>query len=303
MLRSVEEAAEEYMASGGDTSAGSGGGQTIDTARAAADILGAPLLIAPTVASNDAPCSALSIIHDETGAVAEIRATRRNPDLVLVDTEIIAQSPPRLLSAGMGDALSTFFEARACKASGARNMAGGRCGETAFTLARLCYDTLLRYGETALADAGRKTVTPALEQVVHANIFLSGVGFESGGVAASHAVNDGFSSVPESSHLYHGEIVGFGVLTQLMLEQAPENELCEVLGFMSRVNLPVSFAQLGMAKPSDTLLRRISEAACASPVMKCMPFPVSPEDVCRAMLAADAAGTAFSAQEENDGPK
>jgi glycerol dehydrogenase len=301
-LRSVEKATEEYKASGCDMIAGVGGGQTIDTARAAANALGAPLLSLPTVASNDAPCSALSILHDEAGAVAEIRVTKRNPDLVLVDTEIIAQSPPRLLSAGMGDALSTFFEARACKASGARNMAGGQCGETALTLARLCYDTLLRCGETALRDAGRKTVTPALEQVVHANIFLSGVGFESGGVAASHAVNDGFSTVPESSRLYHGEIVGFGVLTQLMLEHAPENELSEVLDFMTRVNLPVSFAQLGMEKPSDALLRSVSEAACASPVMKCMPFPVSPEDVRRAMLAADAAGTAFLAQKKTDAP-
>ncbi len=144
-------------------------------------------------------------------------------------------------------------------------------------------------------------MTPALEQVVHANIFLSGVGFESGGVADSHAVNDGFSTVPESSRLYHGDIVGFGVLTQLMLEHAPENELSEVIDFMTRVNLPVSFAQLGMEKPSDALLRSVSEAPRFS-VMKCMPFPVSPEDVRRAMLAADAAGTAFLAQKKTDAP-
>jgi glycerol dehydrogenase len=292
----VDRVLEEFRTSGCDLIAGIGGGQTIDTARAAADILGAPLVIVPTVASNDAPCSALSIIHDEEGAVIEIRITKRNPDLVLVDTEIIANSPARMLTAGMGDALSTYFEARACKASGARNMAGGQCGETAFTLARLCYDTLQRYGEEALAALARKEIVPALEQVVHANIFLSGVGFESGGVAASHAVNDGFSTVPESSHLYHGEIVGFGVLTQLMLEHAPEEELQEVMTFMTRVGLPVSFSQLKLENPSEAMLRKISEGACASPVMACMPFPVAPEDVYRAMLKADAAAEQFLAE-------
>ncbi len=93
----------------------------------------------------------------------------------------------------------------------------------------------------------------------------------------------------------HGEIVGFGVLTQLLLEHAPEEELHEVLEFMRRVKLPLSFAQLGISGASETMLRRISEAACASPVMDCMPFPVVPEDVCLAMLAADAAGTRFLA--------
>ncbi len=134
--RAVSQVLEEYQASGCDLIAGIGGGQTIDTARAAADVLGTPLVVVPTVASNDAPCSALAIFHDEAGEVIEIRVTKRNPDLVLVDTEVIANSPARMLSAGMGDALSTWFEARACKASGARNLAGGQCGETALTLAR-----------------------------------------------------------------------------------------------------------------------------------------------------------------------
>jgi glycerol dehydrogenase-like iron-containing ADH family enzyme len=35
---------------------------------------------------------------------------------VLVDAQVIAQGPPRLLVAGMGDALATWFDARTCVA-------------------------------------------------------------------------------------------------------------------------------------------------------------------------------------------
>ena len=65
----------------------------------------------PTVASSDAPCSALSVIYTEAGVFQEYRFYRKNPDLVLVDTQVIAQAPARLLTAGMGDALATWFEA------------------------------------------------------------------------------------------------------------------------------------------------------------------------------------------------
>ena len=33
-----------------------------------------------------------------------------NPNIVLMDTEIIAKAPARLLASGMGDALATYFE-------------------------------------------------------------------------------------------------------------------------------------------------------------------------------------------------
>ncbi len=45
-----------------------------------------------------------------------------NPNLVLVDTDIIANAPARLLVSGMGDALATYFEAKACQASNATQL-------------------------------------------------------------------------------------------------------------------------------------------------------------------------------------
>ena len=58
-----------------------------------------------------------------------------NPNMVIVDTKIVAGAPARLLAAGIGDALATWFEARACSRSGATTMAGGKCTQAALALA------------------------------------------------------------------------------------------------------------------------------------------------------------------------
>ena len=88
-------------------------------------------------------------------------------------------------------------------------------------LARACWDTLREYGTAALAEAQEKRPGPALERIVEANICLSGIGFESGGLAAAHAVNNGLAALPAGRASSHGEKVAFGTLVQLVLEQRP----------------------------------------------------------------------------------
>lgn len=281
--------ANTFREYGCDVMVGMGGGKALDTARAAADELECSLVLVPTVASNDAPCSALSIIHDEAGAVMELRVTKRNPDAVVVDTGVIINAPIRLLVAGMGDALATWFEASACRESGAKTLAGAGSSDIALNLARLCYDSLLKYGPSAMAAHGAGLVNEDFDRLIQATVFLSGVGFESGGVAGAHAINDGFSACPEASHLYHGEIVGFGTLAMLMLSNTDEVLLKQVTSFMKEVGLPMTFEQLGI-EPKDELLLRVAHVACTQSVMGNMPFAVTEHDVVRALLKADIIG-------------
>ncbi len=174
-----------------DVIVGLGGGKTLDAAKAVAHMMDVPVVIVPTVASTDAPCSALSIVYrSETGRIKRVIALRRNPDVVLVDTRIIANSPVRLLVAGMGDALATWFEAESCRATCAKTMARDLSSLTSQVLSRLCYDTLLEYGVSAKAACEHRVVTPALEHVVEANTLLSGIGFESGGLAVKGEPTD-----------------------------------------------------------------------------------------------------------------
>jgi len=76
-----------------------GGGKTCDTARAVAYYENIPVIIVPTIASTDAPCSGLSVIYTDDGVFSEV-LLNRNPDLVIVDTDIIVKAPVRLLVSG-----------------------------------------------------------------------------------------------------------------------------------------------------------------------------------------------------------
>ena len=278
-----------------DVIVGVGGGKVIDTAKAVAENLGGlPCVIVPTVASNDAPCSGVAVLYNDAGVVVKAVLTRRNPDVVLVDTEIIAAAPARLLSAGMGDALATWVEARACQNSGAKTMARGRAPETVLMMAQLCQKLLFEYGGDALDAVKANTVTPALEKVVEANILLSGIGFESGGLAAAHAINDGFAQEPQTKGMYHGEKVAFGVLTQLVLEKAPEEELEEFLHFLKRVELPMTLAQLGVKTVDEGTLKKVAEAACVpTQSTKNLSPEITADDVYHAILKADEIGRAY----------
>lgn len=86
---------------------GIGGGKTLDTAKALAHFMNLPVVIAPTIASTDAPCSALSVIYTDDGEFDSYLMLPRNPNMVIVDTQIVAGAPARLLAAGIGDALAT----------------------------------------------------------------------------------------------------------------------------------------------------------------------------------------------------
>ena len=269
-----------------DLVVGVGGGKIHDSAKAAAYYQGAPVVIIPTIASTDAPCSALSVIYSETGVFERYLFLNSNPDLVLVDTDIIAAAPSRLLVSGMGDALATYFEARAVAASGALSCAGGKPTKGALALAE--------DGVKAKLAVEAGACTQAVENIIEANTYLSGIGFESGGLAGAHAIHNGLTVIKDCHHLYHGEKVAFGTLTQLVLENAGQESLEEVIGFCMDVGLPTTFAELGMARPDKDLLMEAAVRACSpDDTLVNMPFEVTPEMVYAAMVGADALGRYF----------
>lgn len=270
---------------------GLGGGKILDTAKAAAFQTGLPCVIVPTVASTDSPCSSLSVIYQENGEFDTYLFLNHCPDMVLVDTEIIAKAPAALLAAGMGDAMATWFEARACRAAGKHNQVDGAPTRAATALAELCWTVLRRQGAAALRDVEAGISTPAVEDIVEVNTYLSGVGFESGGLAAAHALQKGLTLIPALHRAYHGNKVAFCTVAQLVMERAPQAELREVLTFCRSVGLPITLAELGWAEPEEAMLRLAAEKACVpGSTIHNLPFPVTAEDACRALAQADALG-------------
>jgi glycerol dehydrogenase len=287
----IDRVAAVASESGADAIVGIGGGKTIDAAKAVAHPAGLPLVVVPTIASTDAPTSSLSVVYDEEGAFKEYRFFGKNPSAVVVDTAVIAGAPVRFLVAGIGDGLSTYFEADASSRTRKETMAGGAPTLAALAIARLCYDTLLEHGLAARLAVERRAVTPAVEKVVEANTLLSGLGFESGGLGAAHSIHNGLTALEGTHHYWHGEKVAFGVISMLMLEERPAEILTEVVDFCLEVGLPVALEDIGLDDVSREDLEKVAEAACIEgETIHNMPFDVHPPMVVDAMLAADAYG-------------
>lgn len=277
-----------------DVVVGVGGGKIIDTAKAAAYYEKLPVVICLTQVGTDAPCSALSVIYTASGEFDEYLFLPKNPDLVLVDSSIIAKSPLRLTISGMGDALATYFEARASMAAGKLNFCGGEVTLVAKAICKLCYDTLLAEGRKAKVALEAGVCTEAVERIIETNTLMSGLGFESGGVAAAHAVHNGLTELEECHHMYHGEKVSFGVITQLVLENAPMEELEEVIKFCVDIGLPVTLEQLGVKEITDDKIKKVAKGACApTETAHNMPFDVNEDTMAAAIYTAQALGKMY----------
>lgn len=277
-----------------DVIIGVGGGKILDTAKAVSFYTNLPVVICPTIASTDAPCSALSVIYTENGKFEEYLFLPSNPNLVLMDTEIILSSPTRLTVSGIGDALATFFEARACYQSNSTSCAGGTCTLAAMNLAQLCYETLLSEGLKAKLSLEAKAYTKSVDKIIEANTLLSGIGFESAGLAGAHAIHNGFTVLDETHHKYHGEKVAFGTLTQLVMENVPMNELKKIYEFCISIGLPVTLSELGITEITPEKIRAVAIASTVEgESIHNMPFPVTSDTVYSAILAADSFGKYF----------
>jgi len=268
-----------------------GGGKTIDTTKIAADRAGMPVIIVPTIASTDAPCSGCAVLYSKDGVFDSVCYQKTNPAAVLVDVAIIAAAPTRFLVSGMGDALSMWFEAKSCDRTQSANECGGYATMAGLGIAKLCYETLLTHGAAAKLASERHLVTPALERIIEVNILLSGIGFESAGLAAAHSIHNGFTALLETHSFYHGEKVAFGVLVGLQLTDASDDETEIIYSFCEDVGLPTKLTDIGLGNVDRQKLMEAAKKACApdQPIHH-EAGVITPEKVLDAMLAADALG-------------
>lgn len=273
-----------------------GGGKCIDAGKAIAFRLDVPVVVIPTLASNDAPCSAVSVIYSPEGVSTGAEFYPNNPALVIVDTAIVAAAPARYLIAGMGDAMATWFEARVCLENPAAvTLMGTRPTLASAAIAEMCARTLFAEGVRAAAAVARSEVDASLEKVVEANTLLSGLGFESGGLAAAHALAQSYTGIPQVEAGYlHGEMVAMGTLGQLMMEKRTDDAR-QVADFFVDVGLPVHLGQLSLAPTDHESLATVADGVLSFPFIGNMPMPIDATVIRNAVLAADELGRTVSA--------
>lgn len=283
----IERLSDMVAQAGADLIVGVGGGKTIDSAKGVRIRCQKPICIVPTIASNDSPTSRLVVLYTEDHAIDQVLLMPSNPDLVLVDTDILVRAPERFFISGVGDALSKKFEAAQCIGSGRNNFYGGRATLLAQAVAGLCYDVVREHAEGALAAVRRQQANEDFERSVEATILLSGLAFENAGLSIAHSLTRGLSAVPDLVHALHGEQVAFGLLVQLLLEGRSSSFIEDLLSFYRRMGLPISLTALGLQSDAAAAASLIAKVTWEqAPYIGAFTFPLDQQRLAAAILDA-----------------
>jgi len=273
---------------------GIGGGKVIDTVKMVGNQVNAPVVVVPTIAASDASTSALAVVYNDDGSLEKEVHFNNNPEIVLVDTEIIMNAPVRFLVAGMGDALSTWFGALVVYQQYKNNEFGAKPTEASMAISRLSFDILTRHGLAAKIACENKVITKDLNKIIECNVLLSGLGMESSGGASDHSFYYGFCALTNRKETkLHGEYVPFSTICMLILEGASKEELDEIYKFCMSVSLPICLEDLDLGDLTEEEYVTIARSVMEQEGPKNHPFEIEEADVIGALKTADVMGQMY----------
>lgn len=257
-----------------------GGGKALDTAKALAYNIGKDIYTFPTIASNCAGTTAVSIMYNNDGSFKEPYFFSAPAKHCFINTQIIADSPDKYLWAGMGDTYAKYFES----AVSSRGEDLAYYHGLGVTISQMCLSPLLKYGKKAMEDFKSGIASFEVEQSVLAVVVTTGIAsilltaehiidYNTG---LAHAVFYALTSYPhiEERHL-HGEVVGFGVLILLLCDN-DEKMFKTMLDFNKSIGLPTCLADVELCE-SD--LDRLVPAVCKMKDIEHNPYKITEDMV------------------------
>jgi glycerol dehydrogenase len=236
---------------------GVGSGKAIDLSKMLAHRLRARNVVVATASATDAAPSHAAVGIDEKGHILA-ESYDAAPDLVLVDSQIIARAPVRLFVAGIGDAISKNVELETAVALGEDNCFGGRRPFFVDALAATLRETLLAKGRQAVAGVMHGRLSAEVEEVITACVLLSTLVWENGGLAGAHSIANVLFNSGYCPEALHGEQVAVGFLVLLAL-QGKREELAVMRSFYDSIGLPQKLSALGPALRQASKAREIAE--------------------------------------------
>ena len=228
-----------------------GGGKAVDTAKLVSIALEKPYFTFPTIASNCAASSSLSIVYNTDGSFRDFVHFLDSARHVFIDTQIIAAAPRQYLWAGIGDTYAKYYEVTVS----ARNEMLPHYQAMGVNLSRMCMETVLQHGRQAVAENDRQQAGEALRDCALAIIITTGwvsmlvsrdhrMDYNGG---AAHAMFYSLCSIPGfEENQIHGVVVSLGVLLLLLID-GQEEEYRKLAAFNKSVGLPVTLADVGIS--------------------------------------------------------
>lgn len=276
-----------------------GGGRACDTVKVLGALTNKPVFTFPTLASNCAGCTSLSVIYNNDGSFKEYSYQNHPPLHTFINTRIIAESPVELFWAGIGDALSKEYEVEYC----CREKNLSHLSLLGLGIAKTCTAPLLMHGQKALQDCRNNEVSAELEEVVLDIVMLTGIVSNctvhiSDQIAPedhyyynsslAHCVYYGSSLIPACESHLHGEIVAFGVLCLLKYDENTE-EFDRILEFNKALGLPITMADIGL---TENDLETVADVAMSVIEWEYLPGTPSREKFIQSIIDTDRIGLA-----------
>ena len=230
-----------------------GGGRVLDTGKLVGEVIGKPVFSFPTIASNCAACTSVSIMYDDEGAFLKPHFLKEPPKHAFIQTSVLVKAPVKYLWAGLGDTYAKYYEA----SFSARDESLSQALTMGINISRQCAEGILSHGVGALEANRKQKLTDDFEQAISIVIVTTALvsilvtldhtpDYNSG---LAHAIYYTLTSMPdfdEQSHL-HGEIVAFGVLILLLVDGQEEN-FQRVYDFNRATKLPHSLQALDLTQ-------------------------------------------------------
>lgn len=240
---------------------GVGGGKVLDLVKATGNNIHKPVVLVPTLASNCAPWTPLSVLYDDTGAFIRYDIYPISTSLLLIEPEILIKAPINLFIAGIGDTLAKWYEAdvqlRTIEDKTVPMM-------ISYHAAGQCKEILLQSAEKAVQAVQTGELNADFIKVVETIIVYAGMvggyGDHFGRTTGAHSIHNGLTVLEETHQAVHGAKVAYGILVQLVLENRWV-EIKRLVPFYKNLGLPLSLKELGIEVMTDDMIQQVATKA------------------------------------------
>ena len=246
-----------------DSIIAAGGGKVLDAGKLVADRLNIPSITIPLSAATCAGWTALSNIYSPNGAFIKDQSLKSCPKILIFDHSLVRNAPPRTLASGIADGIAKWYEA-----SLVSSCSNDGFIQQAVQMARVLRDQLFIDGVEAFQDSSSDSWIRVSEACALTAGLIGGIGGVNCRTAAAHPIHNGFTQLKFSKAALHGEIVGFGLIIQLQLEELySSNKLAkqakkQLINFLNELNLPISIDTLGLTDTSATNIKKACNFTC-----------------------------------------
>lgn len=224
---------------------GVGGGKIIDVAKLASTKSGVHFLSVPTTASHDGIASPMASIKEKKGSIS---FKAQSPLAVVADTNIIKNSPFKLLSSGCADIVSNYTAIKDWKL--AKRLRNERFSESAAALSEMTAKLIIKSSDS-IKEGLEESARIVVKSLFSSGMAISIAGSSRPASGSEHLFSHALDRIAKKPAL-HGEQCGVGTIMMMHLHGGDWRFIQSTL---KAVKAPTNIKELGITE--DELIQAL----------------------------------------------